>query len=63
VLVGLDERVLHEIMGEVPVTAQEVGALMQQRGAGPHELTELLIPAAHRVLCPSPDWLDVLDWL
>jgi hypothetical protein len=26
--------------------------LMQQRGAVPHELTELLIPVAHRVLCP-----------
>jgi len=55
VLVGLDERVLHEIVGQVPVTAQEISALMQQRGAVPDELTELLIPAAHRVLCPSHD--------
>src|SRR5260370_782848 len=31
VLVGLDERVLHEIVGEVPVTAHERSALMQQR--------------------------------
>jgi hypothetical protein len=53
VLVSLDERVLHEIVGEVPVTAQEISALMQQRGAVLHELTELLIPAAHRVLSVS----------
>jgi hypothetical protein len=60
VLVGLDERVLHEIVGKVPVTAQEVRAAMQGRGAVQHELAELLVPAAHRALCPSHNGLDAL---
>jgi hypothetical protein len=46
--IGLDQGFLHDVVGEMPVAAQQVRRLVQRRGAILRERTEPFVPAAHR---------------
>jgi hypothetical protein len=45
---GLGQRFLDEIVGQVPVAAQQVGRPVQRRSPAADELSELLVRGAHR---------------
>src|SRR5665647_3079413 len=48
--VGLDEGVLHQVLGLAAVTAEQVRVADERRASGADQLLEGLLPGGHRVI-------------
>src|SRR5665647_3079412 len=48
--VGLDQRVLHQVLGLAAVTAEQVRVADERRAAGADQLLEGLLPGGHRFI-------------